>query len=165
MRKRSTRKKLAFFAPGTSASILVAPKRSRALFLAPWAGLGDSPGAPGTLPGRSQDDPGACRERSGWSLGASWVPWGAGETPGSDLKSILGALGTYLEVIVRDFGILIFSRFLLSSCRFCRRFSRIHSISSHKTIDEMRRETRHKDKTRDATGDEAQGKTRASGCT
>ena len=36
------------------------------------------------------------------------MPWGAGEIPGSDFKSILGALGTYLEAIVRDFGILIF---------------------------------------------------------
>ena len=60
------------------------------------------------LPGRSRDDPGACRERSGCSLGASWAPWGAGETPESDFKSILGAPGTYLEAIVRDFGILIF---------------------------------------------------------
>ena len=34
------------------------------------------------------------------------MPWGAGETPESDFKSILGALGTYLEAIVRDFGIL-----------------------------------------------------------
>ena len=109
MRKRSARKKLALFTPGgASASILAAPKCSRALFLAPWAGLGDSPGAPGTLPGRSQDDLGACRERSGWSLGASWAPWGALETPESDFKSILGAPGTYLEAIVRNFGILIF---------------------------------------------------------
>ena len=106
MRKRGARKKLALFAPGgASASILAAPKRSRALFLAPWAGLGDSPGAPGTLPGRSQDDPGACRERSGWSLGASWAPRGARKAPGSDFKSILGALGIPLEAILRDFSV------------------------------------------------------------
>ena len=36
------------------------------------------------------------------------MPWGAGETPGNDFKSILGAPGTYLEAIVRDIGILIF---------------------------------------------------------
>ena len=41
-------------------------------------------------------------------MGASWAPWGAGETPESDFKSILGAPGTYLEAIVRDFRILIF---------------------------------------------------------
>ena len=87
MRKRGAHKKLALFAPGgASASILAAPKRSRALFLAPWARLGDSPGAPGTLPGRSQDDPGACRECSGRSLGASWAPRGARKAPGTILS-------------------------------------------------------------------------------
>ena len=36
------------------------------------------------------------------------MPCGAGETPGSNFRSILGAPGTYLEAIVRDFSILIF---------------------------------------------------------
>ncbi len=98
--------KLALFAPGgASASILAAPKRSRALFLAPWAGLGDSPGAPGTLLGRSQDDHGACLEHSGWSLGASWAPRGARKAPGSNFKSILGAPGIPLEAILYDLGV------------------------------------------------------------
>ena len=37
-----------------------APGRSRPLFLTIGAAPGDSPGAPGMLPGRSRDDPGAC---------------------------------------------------------------------------------------------------------
>ena len=90
MRKRGARKKLALFAAGgASASILAAPKCSRALFLAPWAGLGDSPGAPGTLPGRCRDDPRTIPEHVENAPDGPWELLGRQGVPGRLLGAIL----------------------------------------------------------------------------
>ena len=79
VRKRGARKKLAFFAPGgASASILVAPKRSRALPGAlpgarghPWGLSGRPRDAAGTIPGRSRGMLRTLRMFHGSFLGAT----------------------------------------------------------------------------------------------
>ena len=119
------------------------------------------PGAPGRSSWRSgpplgtlRAPPGCCRDDPGTIPGhvenASDVPWellGRHGVPGRLPRAILSRFwvprGPTWKRLCAISAFSFSCRFLSSLCRFCRRFSRIHSILSHKMIDEMRRETRH----------------------
>ena len=98
MREQGAQQKRAFSASGgTSESILVAPRRSRALFLALRVALEDAPGAPGTIPRHVNDTPDRPRELLG-------RPGGPQKAHGTIFASILGALGTSWELFCLDAG-------------------------------------------------------------